>query len=149
MAEVVSTVMDNLILPAILIIAAVLIAMIKKFLEKITRSIEIKNEMGTLEKRISIRNKLITLISENVKAAVAANMQLANEYKEQGRKLTPEEAENLRKSANQLVMGSLPESLKGDGVLLEIIGGTETLQVLINALIEKYVYEYKTNQVTE
>ena len=149
MGEVVSTVMDNLILPAILIIAAVLITMIKKFLEKITRSIEIKNEMGTLEKRISIRNKLITLISENVKAAVAANMQLANEYKEQGRKLTPEEAENLRKSANQLVMGSLPESLKGDGVLLEIIGGTETLQVLINALIEKYVYEYKTNQVTE
>ena len=149
MGEVVSTVMDNLILPAILIIAAVLITMIKKFLEKITHSIEIKNEMGTLEKRISIRNKLITLISENVKAAVAANMQLANEYKEQGRKLTPEEAENLRKSANQLVMGSLPESLKGDGVLLEIIGGTETLQVLINALIEKYVYEYKTNQVTE
>lgn len=149
MGEVVSTVMDNLILPAILIIAAVLITMIKKFLEKITRSIEIKNEMGTLEKRISIRNKLITLISENVKAAVAANMQVANEYKEQGRKLTPEEAENLRKSANQLVMGSLPESLKGDGVLLEIIGGTETLQVLINALIEKYVYEYKTNQVTE
>lgn len=149
MADIVSTVMDNLILPAILIIAAVLITMIKKFLEKITRSIEIKNEMGTLEKRISIRNKLITLISENVKAAVGANMQLANDYKESGRKLTPEEAENLRKSANQLVMGSLPESLKGDGVLLEIIGGTETLQVLINALIEKYVYEYKTNQVAE
>ena len=67
-----------------------------------------------------------------------------------GEHLTDEQAAELRKSAYNFVMNTLPPSLKeDDGILLEIIGGKDTLDALIRSMNDKYVYEYKTNQVVD
>lgn len=150
MDTIISTIMDNLVLPAIVGIATAIILIGKRLLERIVKSIEIKNELITLEKRVAIRGELVDILNDNVKAAVAANMSLRNELKENGEKLTEEQAEKLRKSAYNFVMNTLPPSLKeDDGILLEIIGGKDTLDALIRALNDKYVYEYKTHQIIE
>lgn len=143
MEELITTIMDNLVVPAILVVAGVLITIIQKFLTRIAKSIEIRDEMATIEKQVSIRNKLIEILNDIVKTAVANNMQLADEWKKNGGKLTEEQQKQLKETAVSLVYAALPASLKDDGTLLEIIGGKEILNLLIGSLIEKFVYEYK------
>ena len=150
METVVSTIMDNMILPTILIFAGVVIYLVKKLMERVVKSIEVKNELIALEKQVSIRNKLVTIIDENVKSAVAFAMGQRNAMKEDGHKLTDEEASQLRKIVHDFVMNTLPSSVKEEGgVLYDIIGGSETLDALIRSITEKYVYEYKTNQILD
>lgn len=148
--EIVSTIMDNMILPSILIIAGVVIYLVKKLMERVVKSIEVKNELTGLEKQVSIRNKLVSIIDENVKSAVAYNMDTRNAMKKDGHSLTEEESAKLRKSTYDFVMNTLPASVKEEGgVLYDIIGGKETLDALIRSITEKYVYEYKTNQILD
>ena len=143
MSEIISTIMDNLIVPGILVIAGVLITIIQKFLTRIAKSIEIRDEMATIEKQVSIRNKLIEILNDIVKTAVANNMQLADEWKKDGHKLSEEQQKQLKETAVSLVYAALPSNLKDNGPLLEIIGGKDILNILIESLIEKFVYEYK------
>ena len=144
MGEILSSIMDNLIVPGILVIAGVLITIVQKFLTRIAKSIEIRDEMATIEKQVSIRNKLIEILNDIVKTAVANNMQLADEWKKDGHKLSEEQQKQLKDTAVSLVYAALPNNLKDEnGSLLEIIGGKDILNILISSLIEKFVYEYK------
>ena len=107
-------------------------------------SIVNKNAMSDLEKETAVRKKLLDTIESCVEAAVGSNMQLADSMKEDGNSLTEEQIAKLNKNVKTLVYSSLPSSLtEEDGTLMKIIGGPDKLEALIDAMMEKYVYEYK------
>ena len=101
-----------------------------------------------MSKKNTIRNELLVTLSEVVKAAVASNMELSDQMKQNGHKLTDDEIRELNGTVMRLVMNTLPPSLTNDdGVLLEIIGGKDKLESIIKSMMEKYVYEYKIDKL--
>lgn len=147
MAEVISAIMENLVVPLIVAIAGIVITLASKYLEKFSAGIELKNSLYSLEKQVSIKNKIIEILSSEIKSAVASQMSSANEMKEaNGGKLTTEQQEALRTTAKLLVTKSLSALLSSNESLMEMLGGEEAVEELIDTLIEKYVYEYKIAQ---
>lgn len=143
-----SYVLDNIGVPLLCAIGAALVIVVKHYADKIAKSIVAKNELSAMSKKNTIRNELLTTLSEVVKAAVASNMDLSRKMKENGHKLTEEEIMELNKTVMRLVMNTLPPSLTNDdGVLLEIIGGKDKLESIIKSMMEKYVYEYKMDML--
>lgn len=139
-----NSIAENIIIPIIVAFGAAILWLVKHYLDKIVKGIAVRNEISSMEKRNNIRAQLMDMISQTVQAAVASNMSVADEMKESGNKLTEDQIDQLNSSAKELIIGSLPSSLtQEDGVLLEIIGGKDTLDSLIQNLMEKYVYEYK------
>lgn len=139
-----SYVLDHIFVPIMIVIGASVVIVVKHYADKIAKSIVAKNEISSMSKENTVRNELIKTLDEMVKAAVASNMELAKKLKENGRKLTDDEIEELNNTVITLVMNSLPPSLTNDdGVLLEIIGGRDKLDAIIRSMMEKYVYEYK------
>lgn len=135
---------DHIIVPIIMAIGVGILFVLKHYIDKISKSIVAKNEISAMEKQSTVRKELLTTLSTIVEAAVGSNMQIANAMKANGEKLTPEQISELNQSAKKLVINSLPPSLTNDGgVLLEIIGGREKLDAVIDSLMEKSVYEYK------
>ena len=116
----------------------------KNRFDKISKSIVAKNEMEEMEKSTNIRKQLIDTIETQVKASVATIMPIANRMKERGEGLSDEEGLMLKEKAKNLTLNTFPPSLTQEGgVLLEIIGGRERLDSIIDSLIEKHVFEYK------
>lgn len=149
METMVSSVMNNLIVPLIAVIAGILITMVQRYLEKFSNGIEVKNSLFNLEKQLNIRNKLVEILSEDVKSTVASNMTKANEFKKAGNgKLTQEQQEELRNQVKAITINSISSIISSNEGLLEMIGGKESLDSLIDILIEKYVYEYKISQAS-
>lgn len=135
---------DHVMIPIIIAIGVALAFVVKHYADKVSKSIVAKNEISAMEKQSSVRKELLTTLSTIVEAAVGSNMQIANTMKASGQKLTPEQISELNQSAKKLVINSLPPSLTNEnGVLLEIIGGKEKLDAVIDSMMEKYVYEYK------
>lgn len=144
-ASIIMMIEEHIITPALIAFGGIILGMVKHYAEKISKSIEAKNEMSNIEKQATLRNQLIQTISEAVKAAVASNMDTAKKMKIGGNKLTDEQIAKLNQSAINIVLASLPPALTEDGgSLLEVIGSKEKLNNLINAFLEKYVYEYKS-----
>lgn len=143
MEELITTLMNNLVLPAIVAISAVVISMANKFIKNLTKNLNIKTDLLLLEHQLNIRNKFTAAIEESVKTAVGANMSSAEDMKQNGGVLFPEEQEFLINKAKETVNTSIRSLLGEDSELLNAIGGEEALNVMIDALIEKYVYEYK------
>lgn len=139
-----STVMDAIIIPVIIALATAIVFIAKSGFNRISKSITAKNELAAMESQQAIREKLVAMIDDSVKAAVASNMSTVEELKKNNHKLTGNEIQELNESAKQLVLNTLPPELTDeDGTLLSILGGTAKLDGLITSLIEKYVYEYK------
>ncbi len=143
----ISAIFDNLAVPVIAAIGGIIVYVVKSFGKRITDSIVAKNEAASLEKVFAVKSYVIKEISTVVEAAVASNMQIANDMKRAGQKLTEEQQYQLQQSAKELILNSLPASLTSEeGSMIQIIGGQEKLDSLISALLEKSVYEYKIKQ---
>lgn len=141
---------ENLAIPIIAAIGIIVVNVVKSFGKKITDSIVAKNEAESLEKVFAVKSYVIQEISTIVEAAVASNMQIAEDMKKAGQKLTEEQQYQLQQSAKELVLNSLPASLtQEDGSMIQIIGGQEKLDALISAMMEKSVYEYKIKKSTK
>lgn len=143
-----NAIMDNLMVPVIVIIAGALIAIFQPKLNKLVQKHLAKEDMKEINEENTIRKDLITLIDSQVKSAVAANMSLANYIRRENNGDIPdEEGKKLAENAKQLVMNSLPVSLTDkDGNLNKILGGTDRLEAIIETSLKKYVYEYKFKQ---
>ena len=143
-----NAIMDNLMVPVIVIIAGALIAIFQPKINKLVQKHLAKEDMKEINEENTIRKDLITLIDSQVKSAVAANMSLANYIRRENNGDIPdEEGEKLAENAKQLVMNSLPVSLTDeDGNLNKILGGTDRLEAIIETSLKKYVYEYKFKQ---
>ena len=143
-----NAIMDNLMVPVIVIIAGALIALFQPKINKIVQKHLAKEDMKEINEENTIRKDLISLIDSQVKSAVAANMSLANYIRRENNGDIPdEEGKKLAENAKQLVMNSLPVSLTDkDGNLNKILGGTDRLEAIIETSLKKYVYEYKFKQ---
>ena len=143
-----NAIMDNLMVPIIVIIAGALIALFQPKINKIVQKHLAKEDMKEINEENTIRKDLISLIDSQVKSAVAANMSLANYIRRENNGDIPdEEGKKLAENAKQLVMNSLPVSLTDkDGNLNKILGGTDRLEAIIETSLKKYVYEYKFKQ---
>ena len=143
-----NAIMDNLMVPIIVIIAGALIAIFQPKINKIVQKHLAKEDMKELNEENTIRKDLLELIDRQVKSAVAANMSLANYIRRENNGDIPdEEGKKLAENAKQLVMNSLPVSLTDkDGNLNKILGGTDRLEAIIETSLKKYVYEYKFKQ---
>jgi len=143
-SSIISSILDNILVPVLVLIGSTIVLMLKPFAKKITSSIQMKNEMAALEKMTKAKGHLMEQLDGLVDTAVAANMQLAEKMKENGHKLTPDEIEELNNSAKEMVIDSLPtEILDPEGDLYKLIGGEEKLDRMIKNLMEKHVYAYK------
>ena len=136
--------MDNIITPIIVLIGSVILMVVRSYVKRIRDSIIAKNEMVSLDSLTRVKNNLLEEIETIVNAAVLTNMQLANSMKSGGKKLTDLEAEMLQKSTKTLVYQTLPSTLTDEnGVMLQVIGGKERLDGLVNNFIEKAVVDAK------
>lgn len=143
-----SYVLDHIGVPVLCAIGAAVVMVVKYYADKIAKSVVAKNELSAMSKKNTIRNELLVTLSEVVKAAVASNMELSDQMKQNGHKLTDDEIRELNGTVMRLVMNTLPPSLTNDdGVLLEIIGGKDKLESIIKSMMEKYVYEYKIDKL--
>ena len=147
--EILQLLIDNLAVPILVAIGGGLAIIAGKWIDKIGNSITVKNEIDSIEKRAKARKDILDTLAPMVESAVASNMQLADTMRKRNGKLTEEDASELNRSAQDLIMHTLPSSLtQDDGVLLEIIGGREQLEAAIKVMIERYVYEYKIKSST-
>ena len=143
-STIIQTIIDNLAVPILFAIGTGLGVIATKWTEKIGKSVTVKNEIESIEKRTKVRKDILESLDPIVQSAVASNMQLANEIKATKGKLTQEDAKMIYNSTMDLIMCTLPKSLtEEDGVLLEIVGGESQLKSSIKVMIEKHVYEYK------
>lgn len=141
---------DNILLPIITIIGSTVLLVLRSYIKRLTTSIVAKNEAEVLEKKFNVKTHMVAELQLIVESAVASNMQLANKLKENGRKLEEEDIVKLNESARRLIMAALPSTdadTEGEGSFLNVMGGQESLDALIDSLMEKYVYEYKLRQV--
>lgn len=146
--QIFQVILDNLAVPILIAIGGGLTVIATKWTDKIGNSITIKNEIESIEKRMKARKDILDTLRPTVEAAVATNMQLADKLRQQNGKLSEEDAVELNRSAQELVMSTLPNSLTDDdGILLDIIGGKSQLEAAIKVMIEQYVYEYKLKNV--
>lgn len=137
-------VMDNIIMPVLVVIGSAILMVVRSYVKRIRDSIIAKNEMVSLDSLTRIKNNLLEEIETIVKAAVFTNMNLANTMKIGGKKLTDTEIEMLQQSTKSLVYQTLPTTLTEDnGVMLEVIGGKDRLDGIINNFIEKSVIDAK------
>lgn len=136
--------MDNIVTPIIVLIGSAILMVVRSYVKRIRDSIIAKNEMVSLDSLTRVKNNLLEEIETIVNAAVLTNMQLANSMKSGGKKLTDLEAEMLQKSTKTLVYQTLPSTLTDEnGVMLQVIGGKERLDGLVNNFIEKAVVDAK------
>ncbi|MCM1215422.1 MAG: hypothetical protein NC548_12995 [Lachnospiraceae bacterium] len=139
-----SSVFEHITVPIIILIGGVIIAILKPYANKITTSMTMKNEMDSLEKMTKAKSNLMEQLDSLVESAVASNMQLAEDMKLNGQKLTEDQIAELNESAKNIVMVSLPiEVLDPEGSLYKLIGGEDKLDTMIKSLMEKHVYMYK------
>lgn len=136
----------DLLLPVLMSTGSYLFIMAKKYISRIVKSIEAKNDLDSMVKLNEMKSLLLKEIGIAVDSAVGSNMQIADKMKEmnENHKLTDEQVKELGDTAKKLIMDSLPDTLtKEDGSLMNIIGGSDKLNSIIDGMLEKYVYEYK------
>lgn len=144
MEQILSTIMSSLVIPIILAFCGGIVYLVKKYVDRITTSIEAKNEIEKVTTTNKLKQQLLDEIEKVVNTAVATNMPKADKYKEGGNKLTEDQIKELNESARNLALAMLPNSItEENGFLLGVIGTKEKLNVLIDSYIEKATYDYK------
>lgn len=142
-----SSILNNIFTPVFVVIGGAVVIYVKHFADKFAKILIAKNEIAEMEKQSTVRKDLLEVIATTVESAVASNMQLANSMKRSGTKLTEDQIMELNNSAKSLIMNALPQGLTEEGgVLLDIIGGRDKLNAIIDSMMEKYVYEYKIKE---
>lgn len=137
---------DNILVPVLTVIGAAVALYFKSYFNKLTKSQIAKNDAEALEKLIEARSRIYQQVSDIVKTSVASNMQLADSMKAKGEKLTDEQIDELNEKAKNMISATLaPQMNDENSGMLEIIGGQDVLNQIIDGMIEKYVYEYKIN----
>lgn len=148
-AMLMQAIIDNILLPIVVVIGSSLLFIVKSYAKKITNSVISKNELMSLDNLTSIKNNLLTEIQTIVQAAVFTNMKLAETMKTGGKKLEETEITMLQNSAKRLVYQSLPLSLTDEnGPMLKIIGGQEKLDSIINGYLEQAVINAKSKMAS-
>lgn len=118
-----------------------------KYGKKALTSFEAKNELDSLCKVNETKTTILKEVETIVNSAVGSNMQLADKMKENGEKLSEDQIKALKESTKKMIYASLPASLtEEDGVLLNIVGGQDKLDTIIENMREKAVYDYKINK---
>jgi hypothetical protein len=149
MQEIVHVIVENLLIPAIILIAGTVMVLLQRATDKVVKYLQLKGAIANVQAETEIRKKITDTIAIHVKAAVANTMDIALKMKENG-KLSEEQIKELNDHVHALVMNSLPPSLLQEGnVILETIGGKEVLMSIVDNLMEQYVYEYKHGISTE
>lgn len=148
-AEFLQQFFNTILIPAILAGSAYLITLIKKYIKIYADNLEVKFELDNLAKTTEIKNILLNEIRTIVGEVVGSNMHIADDIKESnGGHLTDEQSSEIHKTAKDIVIASLPQSLtEQDGVLYNLIGGSERLDIIIDNMISKAVYDYKIKKV--
>lgn len=142
--DMINEILDSVIMPMIVAGCTALFVMIRKYVKRIAEAIEAKIELEMLVKTNEVKSQLLAEIDKMVESAVGSNMQLADQMKSVGIKLTDDQKAELQLKAKNLVKNSLPITLTDkDGVLMKLVGGPERLDNIIDASIEKFVYKYK------
>ena len=139
-------VVQNILMPALLLIGSTVLIILKSYAEKITKSIIARNETACLEMITQVKNNVLTEIEKVSGIAVGANMQLAEKLKESvsTNKLTSEASQMLHQTAENAIYSALPDSLTDPkGVLSQVMGGPKALDTLVSNLIEKQVVDFK------
>jgi len=137
-------IVNTILAPLLIIVGSTILVVVKSYADKITNSIVSKNETEALHSVTQTKVNLLDELDTVVDAAVASNMQFAEELRAKHEKLTAEEARQLKKSAEQLIYNSLPPSLLDpNGALSKVVGGREKLESLVEGLIEKHVFQQK------
>lgn len=149
MQEIVHVIVENLLIPAIILVAGTVMVLLQRATDKVVKYLQLKGAIANVQAETEIRKKITDTIAIHVKAAVANTMDIAMQMKENG-KLSEEQIKELNDRVHSLVMNSLPPSLLQEGnVILETIGGKEVLMSIVDNLMEQYVYEYKHGITTE
>lgn len=137
---------STVLIPAIIAGGAAIIALANKYAKQYLNNLEVKHEVENMAKTTEIKNNILGEIKTIVESVVGSNMALADDFKNGSAdgKLTDEQSKTIKTSVKTMVMSSLPDSLTADdGVLLKVIGGKDRLDIIIDNLIERAVYDYK------
>lgn len=142
----IKAVVDNVVIPALVVIGSAVLVVLKSYVKKVTDSMIAQNELATLNNIASIKNHLLSEIATIVQAAVSTNMSIAEVLKSNnGGGLTDDQVAMLQKSAKDLVYQALPENLTNEeGSLMKIVGGKDKLDSIIGSLLEHSVIEAKS-----
>lgn len=146
MNDALQLILENIAVPIIGAIGTALVIIVKQLGDRIVKSVIDKNSADEIEKAFKIQNLLMEKLDMIVKSAVASNMQIADDIKCSGKGISEQQAEVLRNSARDIIMKSLPTGITvGDNKqnVIDILGGEQRVNIMIDSLMEKYVYEYK------
>lgn len=134
----------SVIVPAVSLLGGWVLLYIKKYIKRTLEMAEATNELNYLQKMNEIRDQVLKEIEKTVRSAVASNMDKAKWMKKESGTLSDDQVAELNASAMDLIMASLPASLtENEGTLLNVIGGSDKLKVIIRNYMEQAVYEYK------
>jgi len=135
---------QNVLVPIILLLGSSIVLIAKHYIKKITESILAKNELSMMLSNMNIKNGILSELGTMVQSAVFTNMKLANSLKENGKKLTEVEANMLQESAKKLVYNALPTEYEDENsAVLKLVGGKQKLDNIISNMIEGAVITAK------
>jgi len=142
--SVLDLIINSLLIPVIVIVIPIILMKAQGYAKRITTSTTEKNEKESLESVVSVTSQLLEQVEMIVSAAIASNMDLANEMKEAASdgKLTDEEIESLHASGKSLVYRMLPGNLT-KGALLTLLGGREHLDAMIDSFMKLELIKLK------
>ncbi|MCM1439523.1 MAG: hypothetical protein NC131_10045 [Roseburia sp.] len=136
------TVIQNLWVPLLVVAFSVVIGIAKHYADLFVKMFTERQKVESVEKIASARQKLTQEIDSTTEAAVASTMDMVDNMKKSGKKLTQEQIATVNDSAKSIVFKSLPLDISGM-TPSEILGGEDVLNIMIDAAIEKYVLDYK------
>ena len=142
MEEVIEVLTRTILIPAIICISGTILVILQNYLNKISKSIKEKNDQECISLRNQTKLNLINQLNIIVENAVVVNMNLAQRFKQQSGKLSKEEIDLLKNNIFSIVSRSLLNS-NTNQLPIEIIGGREAFNCIIDGLIEKHVIDYK------
>lgn len=145
----IDTIMNNLTIPAIVIVAGIFLKILQHYADKFVNLFSERQKVESVEKIASIRSNLIRDLDGFVKSAVASNMDMVDKMKAMGHKLTPEQIREVNESAKTIIYKSLPERISETMTPAEVLGGEHVMNALIESMMEKHVLEYKISRGIE
>ena len=93
-ASIVTFFIDHILGPVIILVGGAVAYILKHKFDKVSKEMVARDELADLEKETNIRRELMETIAQDVEAAVASNMQLAEALKQGGHKLTSRHCKN-------------------------------------------------------
>lgn len=146
--QVTDTLVQVVLIPALLAIGSALLIIIRNYAKTVAQSMVAKYEMDSLKSLTGINNNLMAEIDKAVDAAVAKMMVTVEKLKSDNQgELSNEHIKLVNTAAKDIIMQTLPVSLTEEGGTLNgIIGGTKSLNTLIDGMIEKHVVEQKAKR---